>query len=270
MAGLSVSCATPAPPAPEEDHSRDLGLLWVKHAAEYEALTRQAYQSAERHLQGFIEDTSWSALPRQTDAADLPPAVILDVDETVVSNVNFQLNFEPPFENWKLDKWNNENKATVVPGVVSFVDKARAAGVTVFFVTNRPCEPDGQFPCTQRQTTIQDIAEVGIATDANHVLLSNERGWNREKSTRRAHIAENYRVIMLFGDDLGDSSRACAGNRTRHVPIPRLPKVAAAIPANTRISGARAGMCCPIPCMARGPAHTKGVCCETALRHVTP
>jgi acid phosphatase len=182
----------------------DLGLLWVKHAAEYEALSLQAYRAAEKDLAGFVEDTSWSALPWQQDAADLPPAVILDVDETVVSNIDFQRAFEPPFTNRKHYEWNRDNDALPVRGVASFIRKARAAGVTVFFVTNRPCAAIGDDACPQRAVTIGDIADTGIDTDAEHVLLSQERGWTREKSTRRAYVAENHRVIMLFGDDLGD------------------------------------------------------------------
>ena len=200
-AGLLAACAAAPKPAPA---GTELGLLWVKRAAEYKALSLQAYGTATRDLQRFVDDTSWSALPGQTDAEALPPAVILDVDETVVSNIDFQLNFEPPFANWKHDKWNREHTAIPVPGVAEFVASARAAGVTVFFVTNRPCEPAEVEPCSERQTTIDDIAEAGIATTAEFVLLSDERGWNREKSTRRAYVAENYRVIMLFGDDLGD------------------------------------------------------------------
>ena len=46
--------------------------------------------------------------------------------------------------------------------------------------------------------------EVGLATDAEHLLLSEEQGWNREKSTRRNFVAQTYRVIMLVGDDLSD------------------------------------------------------------------
>jgi acid phosphatase len=198
-----AACAT-EPPAP--DPYRDGGLLWVKHSAEYRAMTEQVYAEATRDLPGFIEDTSWSVIPGQDDAAELPVAVILDVDETVVSNIDFQLTFERPFENWKLDEWTRNTAATPIHGVKEFVEAARAAGVTVFFVTNRPCEPrDGiDDPCPQRQSTIDDISEVGIETDADHVLLSDERGWNREKSTRRNHVAETHRVIMLIGDDLGD------------------------------------------------------------------
>ena len=191
---------------PAHDRQRDGGLLWVKHSAEYRAITKQAYASATAALPGFVGDTSWSAIPDQTDAADLPVAVILDVDETVVSNIDFQMTFEQPFANWKLEKWTSETAATPIHGVTEFVAAAHAAGVTVFFVTNRPCEPiDGvDDDCPQKRSTIDDIAEVGIVTDADHVMLSEEQGWNREKSVRRNYIAQSYRVIMLIGDDLQD------------------------------------------------------------------
>ena len=197
------ACATTSPaPDPEDDG----GLMWVKYAAEYRAITRQVYGRARAALPALLEDPDWSALPEQTDAAALPPAVILDVDETVVSNIDFQLSFERPFENWKLEEWTSETRATPIEGVKEFVDAARAMGVTVFFVTNRPCEiKEGiDDPCPQKQTTIDDIAEVGIDTDAEHVLLSEERGWTREKLSRRLHIARTHRILMLFGDDYGD------------------------------------------------------------------
>ena len=206
LAVVVAACATPPPVASHHDPREDLGLRWVKEAAEYRAITRQVYGTARKHLPAFVADTSWSALPGQTDAAGLPPAVILDVDETVVNNVDFQLAFERPFANWKLEQWASETTATPVEGVVEFVSEARRLGITVFFVTNRPCEPkpDNPDPCPQRQTTIDGIAEVGIATDTDHVFLSEERGWTREKITRRQHIAKTHRVVALVGDDFGD------------------------------------------------------------------
>ena len=199
---LVAACASA--PATTGEAFTPWGLLWVENAAEYRALSLQAYGTATRDLERFIEDTSWSALPNQTGARDLPPAVILDVDETVVSNIDFQMNFEPPFSNKKHDDWNAAHDSIEISGVVDFVAAAREAGVTVFFVTNRPCEPAGQIPCTQRGTTIGDINEVGIEVGPEHVLLADERGWTSEKSTRRDYIAQTHRVIMLFGDDLGD------------------------------------------------------------------
>ena len=188
------------------DPAKDLGLLWVKHSAEYQAISRQVYSSATKALPGFVADTSWSAMPTQKNAGELPTAIILDVDETVVSNVDFQLKYERPFENHKLDTWTRSVDATPIRGVVDFVAAARAQGVTVFFITNRPCELiDGNDdPCPQKKSTINDIEEVGIEADAEHVMLSEEQDWNREKSGRRELIAKTHRVIMLLGDDLSD------------------------------------------------------------------
>jgi acid phosphatase len=103
---------------------KDLGILWVKHAAEYGAITRQVYQSAERALPKFIDDKSWSAMPEQQNAEELPPAVILDVDETTVSNVDFQISFERPFSDEKLIEFYKAHDAIPVPGVVEFVAAA--------------------------------------------------------------------------------------------------------------------------------------------------
>lgn len=199
-----AACAATTPA--DHDPPGDLGLQWVKHAAEYRAVTRQVYRAALRDLPRFIEDVSWNALPQQRDAATLPPAVILDVDETVVSNVDFQINFIPPFTNDKHDEWNRENTAIPVEGARDFVAAARDLGVTVFFVTNRPCrvKRDIEDPCPQRQTTIDDLAEAGIEAAADRVLLSEERGWTREKLSRRLYVAKTHRVIMLIGDDFGD------------------------------------------------------------------
>jgi 5'-nucleotidase (lipoprotein e(P4) family) len=198
-----VSCTTtPVAHSPEDD----LGLSWVKHAAEYGAITTQVYQAAELALPNFIADQSWTAMPGQDDAQGLRPAVILDVDETVVSNIDFQISFERPFTNRKLYDFYQQHPAIPVPGVVEFVAAARAAGVTVFFVTNRPCQPivDNPDPCPQKEGVIHELESIGIDVDATHVMLADQNGWDRAKITRREHIAESYRVIMLIGDDLGD------------------------------------------------------------------
>lgn len=195
--------------AAPEGHSpgKDLGLLWVKHAAEYAAVSMQVYGIAEHALPGFIEDTSWSAMPGQSDAAHLPTAIIFDVDETTVGHVDFQIEYERPFANWKLNSWNSSTVATPIPGVRQFAQAAQRAGVTLFFLTNRPCQPisGNDDPCPQKRTTLDDLIEAGIETDANHVMLSGERPeWGREKLVRRELIARSHRIIMLIGDDLSD------------------------------------------------------------------
>jgi len=199
-----AACATQTP---THDPEQDLGMFWVKYAAEYKAVARQVYQDATEDLPGFIEDRSWTALPGQTGAEDLPTAVILDIDETVINNVDFQIGFERPFENYKLEFWDREHTAQPVPGVVEFVAAARAAGVTAFFLTNRPCEQlDGEDEfCPQKQTVIKGLAELGIAAEPEFVSLADEQpDWKREKLVRRQLIGQSHRIIMVIGDDLGD------------------------------------------------------------------
>lgn len=215
-------CAA-SPPAYEP--ATDFGTRWVATSAEYDALTLQVYAVASRTLPELIEDTSFSALPTQTGADGLPPAVILDMDETVVDNVGFQLVYEPPFTDEKFERWLANTPATPIEGVVDFIRYARSLDVEVFFVTNRACEPlpGSDDPCPQRQTALDDLAEIGITTDAGHMLLAGERRWTKEKASRRQFVGRTHRVLMLFGDDFGDfvfCSRAraaapCEINATR-------------------------------------------------------
>jgi len=197
-----VSCTKTATHSP----ASDLGILWVKNSAEYQAITRQVYQSAERALPRFIGDKSWSAFPEQQNAGHLPPAIILDVDETVVDGSDFQIAVQRPISHRKLyDNYLNAEPSPV-PGALEFIETARQAGVEIFFVTNRPCEKidDSPDPCPQKSATIGQILKLGIETDEAHVLLAGENGWDRAKIGRRQHIAKTHRIVMLFGDDLID------------------------------------------------------------------
>ena len=203
--GLFVSACANAPAA--HDPSQDYGYMWVKHAAEYQALAAQVFRDATDDLPAYISDKSWSAMPGYGGMSELPPAIILDIDETVINNIDFQLAYERPYSNHKRDAWSKNHDSVAIPGAKQFVEAARKAGVTVFFVTGRPCEPlEGiDDPCPQKQTTIDDITELGIDVNPEHLMLSDEHpDWDREKLVRRELIAESYRVIMIIGDDLTD------------------------------------------------------------------
>lgn len=185
--------------APEQSH------LWVRDAAEYHAISRQVYRAASLMLPGLIADKSWSAIPNRTDAENLPPAIIMDIDQTLVNGVDFQLGHVPPFTARKFDDWNASHVATPVPGAPEFVKLARESGVEVFFLTNRFCNSTAQATCIEKPITVQDLNEAGIPAVDENVSLAGERpGWGSEKKVRRDEIAQRYRVIMLFGDDLGD------------------------------------------------------------------
>lgn len=183
------------------------GVSWVNSAAEYDALTLQAFQTATRHLDELIADKNWTAIPGQNPKSELPPAVILDVDETAISNIEFQLQLDGSFSHEAFDEWHRQNPAGRMAGAPEFIRQARSKGVTVFFITNRPCKQRNfaPGPCPQEAITLKDLAESGIESDADHVMLVGEQaGWTREKRYRQELVAETHRVIMLIGDDLGD------------------------------------------------------------------
>ena len=185
----------------------DRAVLWVRDAAEFDALAIQAYRAAADDLPRLIADKSWTAMPGQKNYGQLPPAIILDVDETLLSNIGFQEVLVGSFENSDLDDWNARHDAAVIPGAAEFAKAAREQGVELFFVTNRPCEIKTGVAgsCPQETVTVQDLNEAGIPADTDHVMLANERShWDREKFTRRNLIAQNYRIIMVIGDDLSD------------------------------------------------------------------
>ena len=115
--------------------------LWMQTAAEYEALSRQIWVAAERLLPEAVDDTAWTAAVEQEGGAGaLPPAVIVDVDETMLDNSPYAARLierDEPFTEASWAEWVNEARARPVPGAVEFARRARELGVEVFYVTNR-------------------------------------------------------------------------------------------------------------------------------------
>ncbi len=184
--------------------------LWTQISAEFRAITLQTYKTASKNLDSALKDKKWSAeLSQKEDFEDLSPCVILDIDETVLDNSLYQGqlvldNSSYATKTW--DKWIKMAKATKVKGALNFVKKAKEKGVTVFYLTNRKCiERDNLF-CPQELETIKNLERLGFPkVKEEEILLRYEKeNWGSEKLSRRQEIAKNYRVLMLFGDDLGD------------------------------------------------------------------
>lgn len=185
-------------------HPTTSATLWAQNAAEYEALTTSVYNTALSNLGMAIEDSYWTAYSNQEDQEmrDLPPAVILDVDETVLDNSPFQARMIKQKSSFDLEQWNDwvmEAKANPIPGAVEFTQRAADQGVAVFYLTNREAKVE--------EGTRQNLKELGFPLSENQdrILSNNERdNWTSAKTERRAYVAKNHRVIMIFGDDLND------------------------------------------------------------------
>lgn len=215
---MVLSCGSPreehtdnqtVEPQPLIAHEDLDATLWMQTSAEYHALAQQAYRLAQDNLATALQDQNWSAdidqqhrLAERTTDQPLPPAVILDVDETVLDNSPFQARLIRQNAGYDVEAWHRwveEAQATAVPGAREFIDSARAGGVTVFFVTNRESKME--------RATRRNLEQLELVhSDSDDTILSkNERdGWGTNKTTRRAFIARRYRVLLLIGDDLND------------------------------------------------------------------
>jgi len=185
-------------------HPTTSATLWAQNAAEYKALTTSVYNTALSNLGMAIEDSYWTAYPNQEDQKihNLPPAIILDVDETVLDNSPFQARMIKQNSSFNPQKWNDwvmEAKANPVPGAVKFTQRAANQGVAVYYLTNREAKVE--------EGTRQNLKDLKfpIAENEDRILSNNEReNWTSNKTERRAYVAKNHRVIMIFGDDLND------------------------------------------------------------------
>lgn len=185
-------------------HENLNAVLWMQTAAEYQASARQAYRAAEVNLQRALQDPTWTAALEQSrdtteDYTKMQPAVILDLDETVLDNSALQAQLATgrrAYNDAEWQKWVATKRAGLVPGAREFLAFAHARGVALFYVTNRVCSAD-----KDDDPTVVLLRSHGLPFSPNRLLCKTE---SSDKSPRRKQVAHQYRILMLIGDDLND------------------------------------------------------------------
>jgi 5'-nucleotidase (lipoprotein e(P4) family) len=199
VAILAMGCSTPSPQA---THRRNVAL-WATESAEYTAVAIQIYSTAKRRLVDALADPSWTAsLEQESDYEDLPTAIIVDLDETVLDNRPFQMGLIRDGAEFNEESWNEWVRTADVgsiPGSVPFLQHAHRLGVEVFYVTNRTHSVE---EATRRNLIRLDLP---LNDEIDTLLTKHEQPqWTREKEKRREFIRERYRVLLVVGDNLGD------------------------------------------------------------------
>lgn len=198
-----VNCPAQAPPACRLSHEKLHSTLWVRTAPEYRGVAEQTYRIAKERLDAALKNRKWTAaLEQQGRYERLPPAVVLDIDETVLDNSGYNVRviaLQKSWDNPTWFRWVEEASAPAIPGAVDFTRHARRRGVEVFFVTNREAELE---PATRRNL---EQAGFPLNPKLDTVLTKGEKPeWTSDKSVRRRDVAARYRILLLCGDDLGD------------------------------------------------------------------
>ncbi len=192
-------------PAPHDNLN---AVVWLQTSVEARLLYEQAYRAAIDRLDAAIKDKAWDALPkdeRTAPIAKLPPAVVLDVDETVLDNSPYQARLIRDGKDYNEATWADwvhERTARVIPGALAFAKAASAKGIRVIYLSNRAQDLNDD--------TLANLRALGFPIAGQDVFLGlgtfvegcEQNG--TEKTCRRQLVGRNYRVLMQFGDQLGD------------------------------------------------------------------
>ena len=223
--GDAVPPATGAPVAavPADDNLN--AVLWLQRSMEYRALSETVFRAASERLDAALADPAWDALvPAERaaagDARSLPPAVILDIDETVLDNSAYQARLVADgseFSDPAWDAWVEERKAVAVPGAVAFTRAAAAKGVTVFYISNRSA--------ALAEATLDNLRSEGLPVQDAGVFLGlgmqvpgcEQTGSG--KTCRRQLVGRGHRVLMQFGDQLGDFVQPASNTPQQHAAL---------------------------------------------------
>ncbi|MBS0214940.1 MAG: 5'-nucleotidase, lipoprotein e(P4) family [Proteobacteria bacterium] len=201
--------ATPAATTQQVPANDNLNAVnWMQRSTEYRASTETIYRAATARLDVLLANKDEDALvpeERGNSARGLPPAVVLDIDETVLDNSPYQarlIDGDKEYADATWDQWVEEKKARAVPGALAFTQAAARKGITVFYVSNRAVH--------LKDATIANLAALGFPLKDDSVFLGlgtfvqdcEQNG--SEKLCRRKLVGQKYRVLMQFGDQLGD------------------------------------------------------------------
>src|SRR5512132_187581 len=147
---VALGCATPPvarqtldPPASDLLNA----VLWMQRSVEFKASALTAFALARIRLDQALADPSWTGAPKEQAGAyqSLPPAVILDIDETIFDNSGYQAWMVLKGTTFDPKTWNAYvNKMTSLPitGALEFAQYADSKGVKVFYITNRVAEEE--------------------------------------------------------------------------------------------------------------------------------
>ena len=194
---LCLICTSVASAQPHENLN---AVTWMQSAAEYRAAALQIFRAAEASMHRAINDKNWTAaLEQERIVSNMPPAVILDLDETVLDNSAHQAKLTASgatFNEKGWQAWVAEMRAGLVPGAREFLLGAHAAGVAPFYVTNRVCNAD-----KADDPTVLVLRRHHLPFRPERLLCKTETS---DKSARRTSVAAAYRILLLIGDDFND------------------------------------------------------------------
>ena len=175
-----------------ESKSQDhliMSTLWYQKSGEMKALYYQCFNWAELRVEMNLQNNN----------SEIKKAVVVDIDETMLDNSPFEtycINTGKGYSGETWGNWTSKIEAKPLPGAVEFSKYAESNGVEVFYISNRSID---EFDVTLKNLQKENFAFA----DSAHLLLKTNTSSKKE---RRSLVKENYEIILLIGDNLGDFS----------------------------------------------------------------
>ena len=169
-------------------------VRWVTSSSEYKYNCIQTYQMA---YHAILDECRKSE----------NPVIVMDLDETVLDNSNYQVSLSEKNESYNPESWSvwvNQEEANLVPGAKEFIlNYKKIKNSKIIFLSNRM---DKNLNATKN-----NMKKLSILFDDDIFLLRLDK--EDTKVVRRNEIMngigrmEKYgkqRVIAYFGDAMGD------------------------------------------------------------------
>lgn len=193
---LASGCATTAPapqPAATAAETLPANLQWVRASAEYRAAVVQTYRAAADRLRELVGDRSPGTW-----------AVVVDADETLISNSLYQKERAEIGESFSRESWAEwveREAAPALPGAEEFLAEVRRLGGRIAVVTNRA---EALCPATRR-----NLRAVGLPFD---VVLCRPAEGPSEKAPRWHAVEAGTTpadlppldIVLWIGDSIRD------------------------------------------------------------------
>jgi acid phosphatase len=172
LASLLAGCAhvpekSARAPAPNDNLN---AVAWTQTAIEHDLIYREVYRVAGEKLSAALNDPDWDALPKRDRKQPLPPklkpAVIVDIDETVLDNSPYQARLVAngkEYDEFTWSEWCREKRARPLPGALEFAQDAAKRGVTVIYLSNRAQDLNA--------ATLENLRADGFPVEGDRVFL---------------------------------------------------------------------------------------------------
>jgi len=176
-------------------------VRWVRNSVEYKSLCHQVYSQAIYKLEKKVKHNKFSLNTHKNNYA-----VIMDLDETVLDNSDYQVDLFDKNQTFNMDswaKWVEKEEAKLVPGVQKYINHLRKNNIQIIFISNRMH--------ARLKSTKNNMKKLGIFSEHDIYLLRKDKSDKKQirrnevfSTTGRMNEFNEFTVIQYLGDAMGD------------------------------------------------------------------